>query len=128
MTSLQANGSIVCSHHEEISFKYIGCPEEGCLLFIIVNIAKKIVNDLLTLARQNTRLNKAPVRGDWSKSAISYWKRELARYLLFAIQEARLIRLRPKYEKNLLYQIGYPEDLSLSRIVDVNGKDILNNL
>ena len=52
----------------------------------------------------------------------------MARYLLFAIQESRLIRLRPKYEKNLLYQIGYPEDLSLSHILDVNGKDILNNL
>ena len=39
-----------------------------------------------------------------------------------------MIRLRPNYQYNLLYQIGYPKDLSLSRILDVNGKDILNNL
>ena len=127
-TSLQAYGALVCSHLEDTSFKFIRCPEKGCLLFTIVQITKRIIHDLLKLALRNTRMNKAPPRGDQSKAAISYWKRELARYLLFAIQEARLIRLRPKYEKNLLYQIGYPEDLSLSRIVDVNGKDILNNL
>ena len=48
--------------------------------------------------------------------------------MLFAIQKSRMIRLRPNYEYNLLYQIGYPKDLSLSRILDVNGKDILINL
>ena len=127
-TSLRAYGSLICSHHEETSFKYIGCPEKGCLLFIIVNIAKRIINDLLTLARRNTRLKKAPKRGDWSKAAISYWKRELARYLLFAIHKIQMIRLRQDYENNLLYQIGYPENLSLSSILDVNGEDILNNL
>ena len=127
-TSLRAYGSLICSHHEETSFKYIDCHEKGCLLFIIVNIAKKIVNDLLTLARRNTRLNKAPVRGDWSKSAISYWKRELARYLLFAIQKSQVLSLRPDHKNNLLYQIGYPADLSLSSILDVNGEEILNDL
>ena len=127
-TSLQAYGSLVCSHHEEKSFKYIGCPEKGCLLFIIVNIAKRIINDLLKLARRNTRVKKAPKREDQSKAAISYWKRESARYLLFAIQKTQMIRLRQNYANNLLYQIGYPRDLSLSSILDVNAEDILNNL
>ena len=39
-----------------------------------------------------------------------------------------MIRLKPNHEDNLLYQLGYPEDLSLSRIFGVNGEDILNNL
>ena len=127
-TSLQAYGSLVCSHHEETSFKYVDCPEKGCLLFIIVKIAKRIINDLLKLASRNTRVKKAPKREDWSKAAISYWKREMARYLLFAIQNSQVIRLRPDYANNLLYQIGYPRELLLSNILDVNGKDILNNL
>ena len=52
----------------------------------------------------------------------------MARYLLFAIQKSQVIRLRRDYANNLLYQIGYPRDLSLSSILDVNGEDILNNL
>lgn len=125
-TSQQAYGSLVCSHHEETSFKYVSCPEKGCLLYIIVNIAKRIINDLLKLARRNTRVKKAPKREDKSKAAVSYWKRESARYLLFAIQKSQVIRLRPVYTNNLLYQIGYPRDISLSSILDVNGEDILN--
>ena len=52
----------------------------------------------------------------------------MARYLLFAIQKCQLVRLRPEHTNNLLYQIGYPWDFSLSSILDVNGEDILNNL
>jgi hypothetical protein len=82
----------------------------------MVTIAKRIVEDLLKIARRNTRLKEAPAQGDWRKAASSYWTRALARYLLFAMQKVKFLNLRPEHKENLLFQVGYPADISLSKL------------
>ena len=104
--NLQAYGSLLCSHRANNSWEYVNCPEKGCILHIIVMIAKKIVNDLLKISRRNTRLKEQPARGDLRKSALSFWSRELSRYLLYSMQKAQFLHLRPEHKENILFQLG----------------------
>ena len=126
--NLQAYGSLLCSHRDKDSWEYINCPQKGCILYIIVMIAKKIVNDLLKIARRNTRMKKQPTRGDWGKSALSFWSRELSRYLLFSMQKIQFLHLRPEHKENILFQVGYPADITLSSVFGVKENEVTNSI
>ena len=57
---LPSYGKLLCSHYEEITWKHVPCTREKCILFKVVQIAKRIVLDLLKLAQRNTRIVKQP--------------------------------------------------------------------
>ena len=97
-------------------------------MFIIVRIFKRIVNDLLEMALFKSKLDKPPVRGDWSKGAKTYWKRQLSRYLLFVMQKRKLLQLRTEQENNILYQVGHNENISLSGVLDMDEQQVLASL
>ena len=127
-TSLQAFGNLICSHQAKVSFQYIDCPKNNCILFIIVQIVKRIISDLVDMALFKSNLKSPPERGNWKKGAKNYWKRQLSRYLLFVMQKTKLVQLKPENEDNILYQIGYNENISLSGILDVEEKYVLASL
>ena len=127
-TSLQSYGNLICTHSEEISFKFTDCQENKCILFIMVKIVVRMVRDLLKMALIKTKLIKPPARDDWTKSAKNWWRRQFARYLLYVIQKTKLIQLKKEHKNNLLYQVGYNENLSLSNVFDEQEKQVLESL
>ena len=57
---LPSYGKLLCSHYEELTWKHVPCTREKCILFNVVQIAKRIVLDLLKIAQRNTRIVKQP--------------------------------------------------------------------
>ena len=87
-----------------------------------------MILDLLKIACRNTRLQNPPARGNWNKAALSYWKKEIARYLLFVMQRVQFLDLRPENKQNILYQLGYSADISLEKQLGVTESEALNNI
>ena len=57
---LPSYGKLLCSHYQEITWQHVPCTREKCILFKVVQIAKRIVLDLLKIAQRNTRIVKQP--------------------------------------------------------------------
>ena len=127
-TNLQAYGNLYCSHQEKTTWQYKDCPENGCILHIIVNIAKRIVNDLLTIALRKTKLVEPPITLD-TRRATSYWQKQISIYLLFVMQKTNFIDLLPENKDNILYQCGYTSSgISLGSLLQRKEKHVLTSL
>lgn len=50
-SSLQAYGTLYCSHQQKTSWQYTDCPGQGCILDGVMKIAKRMVLDLLECAQ-----------------------------------------------------------------------------
>ena len=91
-------------------------------------IGKRLVEDLLKIARRNTRLKKAPPKEDWGKASLSYWRTALARYLLFTMQKVHFLDLREGHKDNILFQLGYPAVISLSSLFGVTEDQVYSSI
>ena len=120
-------GGLICSHHEEVTWRYEPCDDSKCLLFIVIRIAIRIVGDLLKVAKRNTRLKVKPDKGDKGKKVDSFWQKEIATYLLFVMQKTRFIQMKTSKKDNLLFQCGY-NNVNLAEILNVSEEEALNKL
>ena len=120
-------GRLICSHHDKVSWGYKPCDGKGCILFILISIAKRIVCDLLKVAKRNPRLKLQPEQGDKGKNVDSYWHKEIATYLLFVMQKTKFLQLKTSKNDNLLFQCDY-DDVSLSQVLNVTEEEALNKL
>ena len=120
---MPAYGKLLCTHQEKVTWKYVRCPEHKCILFVIINIAKRIVMDLVHVAMRRPRLKKHPKRTDKvNKRVDSYWCNKIAIYLLFVLQSVKFLQLRKEKKYNILYQCGY-DDISLIELFSISEKD-----
>ena len=53
--SLQAYGTLYCSHHLKTSWQDTDCPGQGCILNGVMKITKRMVLDLLVCAQLNSK-------------------------------------------------------------------------
>ena len=127
-TALQAYGSNFCSHHDKTTWEYVDCPKEGCILFTLVAIGKRIILDLLKVAQKKSKFKDSPLRFNKGKAAGCFWRREMAIYLLFVFQKTRFLSIRPDHLDNILYQCGYAKNLSLEKLLGVTEAEALDKL
>lgn len=122
--NLPCYGKLVCSHLEDTTCQYKACPKAGCILFGVVSIAKEIVKDLLSAAQVNSKLKDQPSRDAKGRKNDSYWRKRIATYLLYVMQEVKWFQFLKEKKDNILYQCGYG-NISLSTVLGVTKKDAL---
>ena len=90
----------------------------------MVDIAKRIVWDLLKVAQRNTKLKKAPTRSMSGTAVNKFWQKNISIYLLFVMQKTKFIDLRTGNKENLLYQCGYDSSISLTTLLQTDENTV----
>ena len=74
-TDSPAYGQVYCSHRDGATWQYKNCLQKDCILYLMVDIAKRIIWDLLQVAQRNTKLKKAPTRSMSGAAVNAFWQK-----------------------------------------------------